>query len=80
MQELLTASAATATSIYLIVFANWHNMLRINYKPFNCTLCLSVWLYVAFSLLPSYVALNAFYGSLAGISAALLTRLIERWK
>jgi hypothetical protein len=80
MQELLTAAAATTTAIYLIVFANWHNMLRINFKPFNCALCLSVWVYILFSFLPSYVALNSLYACLAGCSAAIIQKILTKWQ
>lgn len=80
MQELLRAAAATTTAIYLIVFANWHSILKINFKPFNCALCFSVWLYITFSFLPPYFASNAFYGALSGCSAAIIQKLLSKWK
>lgn len=57
--------AANFFSFYFIVQNNFPQKWKLNFKPFNCTLCLTAWVGLALYLLPDWTthAMIAMFGS-----------------
>lgn len=52
MQIIETILAANFFSFYFIVQNDFPRKWKINYKPFNCTLCLTAWVGLLLYFLP----------------------------
>ena len=55
MQIIETILAANFFSFYFIVQNDFPRKWNINYKPFNCTLCLTAWVGLLLYFLPIQV-------------------------
>ncbi len=76
---LLTIAASISFTIWFVTIAQLHRVLRIDFKPFSCVPCLSVWVFIAFTLLPSYITLIAFGATFASTVATLIQIKLDRW-
>ena len=72
-----TLIASVFFSVYFNM-TNLHQSFKLDFKPFNCTPCLSVWSAVVFYLLPIQITeLIALFFS-AGVIGPYLFRLIHK--
>ena len=55
MQIIEIILAANFFSFYFIVQNEFPRKWNINYKPFNCTLCLTTWVGLSLFLLPDLI-------------------------
>ena len=79
MYNYLIAFAASLTaSIYFIDISMLYYKLKLNFKPFNCVTCLSVWLFLLLLLLPSYLSLLIFFTFFTGVSSAIISKLLDK--
>ena len=77
MLLLKVVIASLFTVFYLIDMARLPERLKVNYKPFNCNMCLSVYVAIALYLLP-VIVLNCFLVAfVAGVSAPLFRNLMN---
>jgi hypothetical protein len=52
---ILNILAAGLFSFYFIEMARFHKKLKLDFRPFNCLVCLPAWVALALYLLPMYV-------------------------
>ena len=52
---VLNIVASALFSFYFIEMGRFHLKLKINFRPFNCLVCLPAWIALALYLLPMYV-------------------------
>ena len=52
---ILNILAAGLFSFYFIEMARFDKKLKLDFRPFNCLLCLPAWVALALYLLPMYV-------------------------
>jgi hypothetical protein len=52
---ILNILAAGLFSFYFIEMARFHKKLKLDFRPFNCLVCLPAWIALALYLLPMYV-------------------------
>ena len=76
---LLTIAAAITFTIWFIDIVQLHRVLKINFKPFNCHPCLSVWVYIVFYLSPNLVALIAFGACFTSVATCIITKMLDKW-
>jgi hypothetical protein len=62
---------------YFIEMARLPEKLKVNFKPFNCNMCLSVYVAIAFYFLPVMVLNCVLVASVAGVSAPLFRNLMN---
>jgi hypothetical protein len=62
---------------YIIDMARLPEKLKVNYKPFNCNMCLSVYVAIALYLLPVVVLNCVLVAFVAGVSAPLFRNLMN---
>jgi len=75
---LLKIVIATLFSVfYLIDMARLPEKLKVNFKPFNCNMCLSVYVAIALYLLPVVVLNCVLVAFVAGVSAPLFRNLLN---
>lgn len=78
---LLTLWASLALTIYLIEFVRWHRLWPVfDRKPFNCEVCLPVWLFAVLlptAIYPCPYPLYIAAAATAGIVTPLLIKLIR---
>ena len=75
---LLKVIIASLFSVfYLIDMARLPERLKVNFKPFNCNMCLSVYVAIALYLLPVIVLNCVFVAFVAGVSAPLFRNLMN---
>jgi hypothetical protein len=55
MEIIKIILAANFFSFYFIVQNNFPQKWKLNFKPFNCTLCLTAWAGLALYLLPNLI-------------------------
>lgn len=61
MQTISIILAANLFTFYAITQSRLFEKWKLNFKPFNCPLCMTAWTGLALYLLPDYVT----YGTLA---------------
>ena len=76
---LLEIAASITFTIWFVEIVRLHKVLRIDFKPFSCVPCLSVWAYIVFVLCPSYVALIAFCACFSSVAAAIISKILNKW-
>ena len=75
---LLKIVIATLFSVfYIINMARLPEKLKVNYKPFNCNMCLSVYIAIALYFLPVMVLNCVLVAFVAGVSAPLFRNLMN---
>lgn len=75
---LLKIVIATLFSVfYIIDMARLPEKLKVNYKPFNCNMCLSVYIAITLYLLPVVVLNCVLVAFVAGVSAPLFRNLMN---
>lgn len=75
---LLKIVIATLFSVfYIIDMARLPEKLKVNFKPFNCNMCLSVYVAIALYLLPVMVLNCVLVAFVAGVSAPLFRNLMN---
>jgi hypothetical protein len=75
---LLNIFASALFSFYFIEMARLHLKLNINFKPFNCLVCLPAWVALALYLLPMYVTEIIIVMMGAAIFSVLLKTLMNK--
>jgi hypothetical protein len=75
---LLNILAAALFSYYFIEMARFHKKWKLDFRPFNCLVCLPAWVALALYLLPDYVTevIIAMMG--AAILSVLLKTLMNK--
>lgn len=69
--------ASLFSVFYIIDMARLPERFKVNFKPFNCNMCLSVYVAIALYLLPT-IALNCvLVASVSGVSAPLFRNLLN---
>jgi hypothetical protein len=69
--------ASLFSVFYLIDMARLPEKLNVNFKPFNCNMCLSVYVAVALYFLPVMVLNCVLVAFVAGVSAPLFRNLMN---
>jgi hypothetical protein len=69
--------ASLFSVFYLIDMARLPEKLKVNYKPFNCNMCLSVYIAIALYFLPVMVLNCVLVAFVAGVSAPLFRNLMN---
>ena len=69
--------ASLFSVFYLIDMARMPERLKVNYKPFNCNMCLSVYVAIALYLLPTIVLNCVLVAFVSGVSAPLFRNLLK---
>ena len=69
--------ASLFSVFYLIDMARLPEKLKVNFKPFNCNMCLSVYVAIALYLLPVMVTNCVLVAFVAGVSAPLFRNLMN---
>jgi len=69
--------ASLFSVFYLIDMARLPEKLNANFKPFNCNMCLSVYIAIALYLLPVVVLNCVLVAFVAGVSAPLFRNLMN---
>ena len=62
---------------YFIDMARLPEKLKVNFKPFNCNMCLSVYISIALYFLPVMVLNCVLVAFVAGVSAPLFRNLMN---
>jgi hypothetical protein len=70
---LLNILAAALFSYYFIEMARFHKKWKLDFRPFNCLVCLPAWVALALYLLPIYVT----EVMIAMMGAAILSVLLK---
>lgn len=70
---LLNILAAALFSYYFIEMARFHKKWKLDFRPFNCLVCLPAWVALALYLLPMYVT----EVMIAMMGAAILSVLLK---
>ena len=66
IHQLQILFAAILAAVYFIEMARMHKALRLDFKPFNCLMCLSTWLALSFQFVPSFALTFIIVSCLAG--------------
>jgi len=74
----LNIIASALFSFYFIEMARFHLKLKINFKPFNCLVCLPAWVALALYLLPMYITEIIIVMMGAAILSVLLKTLMNK--
>ena len=69
--------ASLFSVFYIIDMARLPEKLKVNFKPFNCNMCLSVYVAIALYLLPVVVLNCVLVAFVAGVSAPLFRNLLN---
>jgi hypothetical protein len=81
MQELIhqlqILFAAILAAVYFIEMARMHKALRLDFRPFNCLMCLSTWLALGFQFVPSFVLTFIICSCLAGALVTPIKNFIQ---
>lgn len=69
-----------AAVLFAVFFnmTNLHQSWKLNFKPFNCVPCLSVWSAVILFILPIEIAYFVTYTFGAGVIGGIIYRLLLR--
>ena len=68
--------ASLFSVFYLIDMARLPEKFNVNFKPFNCNMCLSVYIAIALYFLPVMVLNCVLVAFVAGVSAPLFRNLM----
>ena len=74
----LTILAAALFSFYFIEMARLHKKWKIDFKPFNCLVCLPAWVALALYLMPQIVTDIAIVMFGAAILSVFLNTLMKK--
>ena len=77
MLLLKVVIASLFSVFYIIDMARLPERLKINYKPFNCNMCLSVYVAIALYFMPVMVLNCVLVASVSGVSAPLFRNLLK---
>ena len=69
--------ASLFSVFYLIDMARLPEKFNVNFKPFNCNMCLSVYVAIALYFLPVMVTNCTLVAFVAGVSAPLFRNLMN---
>jgi len=69
--------ASLFSVFYIIDMARLPEKLNVNFKPFNCNMCLSVYVAIALYFLPVMVTNCVLVAFVAGVSAPLFRNLMN---
>jgi len=69
--------ASLFSVFYLIDMARLPEKLKVNFKPFNCNMCLSVYVAITLYFLPVMVTNCILVAFVAGVSAPLFRNLMN---
>ena len=72
---MMQAIAAVLAAFYFISVARLHQRLKLDFKPFSCGLCLSVWVALLLLVLPDYITVGVLTCFGAGVAYPLFSRL-----
>jgi hypothetical protein len=75
---ILNILAAGLFSYYFIEMARFHKKLKLDFRPFNCLVCLPAWVALALYLLPMYVTDVIIVMMGAAIFSVLLKTLMNK--
>jgi hypothetical protein len=75
---ILNILAAGLFSFYFIEMARFHKKLKLDFRPFNCLVCLPAWVALALYLLPMYVTDVIIVMMGAAIFSVLLKTLMNK--
>ena len=75
---LLKIFIATLFSVfYIIDMARLPERIKLNFKPFNCNMCLSVYVAIALYLMPVIFTNCVLVAFVSGVSAPLFRNLLN---
>jgi len=69
--------ASLFSVFYFIDMARLPERWKVNFKPFNCNMCLSVYVAIALYFLPVWVLNGVLVAFIAGVSAPLFRNLMN---
>ena len=75
---ILNIIAAALLSFYFIEMARLHKKWKIDFKPFNCLVCLPAWVALALYLMPQIVTDIAIVMFGAAILSVFLNTLMKK--
>jgi hypothetical protein len=75
---LLTIVASALFSFYFIEMARLHKKWKIDFRPFNCLVCLPAWIALALYWLPSYITEILIVMMGAAILSVLINTLMRK--
>ena len=78
IHQLQILFAAILSAVYFIEMARMHKVLRIDFRPFNCLVCLPAWVALALYWLPSYVTEILIVMMGAAILSVLINTLMRK--
>jgi hypothetical protein len=78
MYLLLKIIAAALFSFYFIEMARFHKKWKIDFKPFNCLVCMPAWVALILYWLPFYVTEMILVMFGAAILAVLINTLMKK--
>lgn len=76
MEKVKIVSAAVLFTVWFITLNRFPERWNINYKPFNCEMCLSAWVAIALFFLPTITTEIALVMFSASIAAPLFRNFI----
>jgi hypothetical protein len=62
---------------YIIDMARLPEKLNVNFKPFNCNMCLSVYIALILYFVPVFILNSVLVAFVAGVSAPLFRNLMN---
>ena len=77
MLSLKIVIATLFSVFYIIDMARLPERFKVNFKPFNCNMCLSVYIAIALYFLPVWVLNCVLVAFVAGVSAPLFRNLLN---
>ena len=77
MLSLKIVIATLFSVFYIIDMARLPERFNVNFKPFNCNMCLSVYIAIALYFLPVMVLNCVLVAFVAGVSAPLFRNLMN---
>ena len=77
MLLLKVVIASLFSVFYLIDMARLPERLKVNFKPFNCNMCLSVYVAIALYFMPVMVLNCVLVAAVSGVSAPLFRNLLN---
>ena len=80
MAMIKVICASVLFTLYFITFARLHIKFKVNIRPFNCELCLPVYVALILLFCPEIVSDWVIVIFFSGISSCLLARLIYNAK
>ena len=78
MDLLFTIIASALASFYFIEFARFHKKLKLDFRPFNCLVCLPAWIGLVLYFLPTLVSEIIIVMFSASILAVILKTLMNK--